>query len=103
MSLFTSIRDEAVSAFAHITALVGGIFTKDVQPALITFLHVLETNGGALLISLALDVVKGAEAGTPFGQLTTALIDNAKAQGIEVIEIAAHSALQVAQTSIEQA
>lgn len=106
MSLFTVIHDAAISAKDHIVTLFSGIFHKDIEPALITFFHVLETNGGALLIKLALDTVIAAEAGTPFGVLTTTLIEAAKVQGLDVLRssfvTAAKSALQVAQTSIEQ-
>lgn len=101
MSLFASIKDGAISAYQHVKNVVSNIFTADVQPALITFLHVLETNGGAALILLALQTVAAAETGTPFGVLTSTLITSAEAQGIQVATIAAKSALQVAQTHLE--
>lgn len=101
MSLFIKIKDAAVSSYDHVKTVISGIFHNDVEPALITFLHVLETNGGAALISLALQTVISAETGVPFGTLTTTLIANAEAQGIQVATIAAHSALQVAQTHLQ--
>jgi hypothetical protein len=100
-SLFTPVKDAAVSAYQHVKTVVSSVFTNDVAPAITTFLHVLETNGGSALIQLALATVLSAEAGTPFGVLTSTLIASAEAQGIKVAEIAAKSALQVAQTNLQ--
>lgn len=101
MSLFTAIKDAATNSFEHVKTVLSGIFTNDVEPALTTFLHVLETNGGAALITLALQTVSSAESGTKFGDLITALVSNAETAGIQVAEIAAKSALQVAQTHLQ--
>lgn len=101
MSLFTQVRDSATTALQHIGNVLKGIFVADVEPAITTFFHVIETNGGAALIQLALATVSAAEAGTPFGALTSTLIASAEAQGIQVVEIAAKSALQVAQTHLQ--
>lgn len=100
-TLFASIKDAATSSFDHVKTKLSGIFHDDVEPALITFLHVLETNGGAALVSLALQIVTAAASGTPFGVLTSTLIASAKDAGISVTEIAAKSALQVAKTHLE--
>lgn len=100
-SLFTPIADEVTSFYNTTVTKIKGIFVDDVEPALTTFLHVLEANGGAALINLALSVVTAAEAGTPFGALTASLIAAAETQGIQVVEIAAKSALQVAQTHLQ--
>ena len=102
MSIFNwvAIRNDAETPFEIAWTAIKGFFTADVEPALKTFLNVLETNGGSKLLALALQVVTEAATGVQFGQLVTDLIAAAKATGIEVTEIAAQSALQVAKTNI---
>lgn len=101
MSLFSRIKDAATNSFEHVKNVISGIFTNDVEPALTTFLHVLESNGGAALITLALQTVMQAETGAKFGELTTSLITSGEAAGITVATDAAKAALTVAQTHLQ--
>lgn len=102
MSIFTTIKDAAVNSFEHVKKVITGIFVNDVEPAITTFFHVIETNGGAALITVAIDVVKAAGSGTKFGELIELLTASAKTAGITVGASAAKAALTVAQTHLEQ-
>ena len=80
MSVFSKIKDAAISSYEYVKTVTSGIFTNDVESALTTFLRVLESNGSAAPIPMALQTVMSAETGTPFGTLTTTLLSNARTQ-----------------------
>lgn len=103
MTIFNwvEVRDFAEAPFEKAWEAVKKFFSADVEPALKVFLQVLESNGGSALLQLALKVVTEAAGGVPFGTLIADLIAAAKVAGLEVTELAAKSALQVAQTSIQ--
>lgn len=96
MSTFTVIRDDIEAPFEKLWELVS----PTLLPILKAFLDSIKANGGQVLLELALQVLTGAEAGTPFGELTKALIAAAEAKGIALTEVAAQNALQVAKNEV---
>lgn len=96
MSLFTNIRDDVEAPFEKLWEIVS----PALLPILKAFLDSIKANGGKVLLNLALQVFTAAEAGTPWGQLVTALIAAAEAEGIKLTEVAAGNALQVAKNQV---
>lgn len=96
MSIFTDIRDDVEYPFEKLWEIVS----PALLPLLKAFIESIKANGGKVLLELALQVLTAAEAGTPWGELVTALIASAEDQGIKLTEIAASNALQVAKNEI---
>ena len=91
MSNWTVLRDDIEEPFEKLWAIMKPGLAAAIQ----AFVDSIESNGGQVLLTLALQVFTAADAGTPWGQLVTALIAAAEAQGIKLTEVAAGNALQV--------
>jgi hypothetical protein len=101
MSLFSSVREKAAADLEAAWTKIKGFFSADIEPALKTFLQVIESNGGSDLLKIALQVIAVAETGAPWDTLVSRAKSAATAAGIQTTYLAVSSALQVAQTSLQ--
>ena len=101
MSLFSAVRENAAADLEAAWTKIKGFFSADIEPALKTFLQVIESNGGSDLLKIALQVIAAAETGAPWATLVSLATSAATAAGIQTTDLAVSSALQVAQTSLQ--
>jgi len=101
MSLFSAVRENTAANLEAAWTKIKGFFSADIEPALKTFIQVIESNGASALLKICLQVIASVEAGAPWETLVNLVKSAAQAAGIQTTELAISSALQVAQTSLQ--
>lgn len=99
MSILSSVETEAEKIWSEIEVF----FNADVWPLIKETLILIEKGGAEALTGAATAAVGALESGVPFGQVVTAIEGTLTNSGIQVLEGAAATALQLVKNRITAA
>lgn len=106
MSILTKLKDAAVSAYDHVAEVLSGIFHKEVEPALIDFIHLFTTDVGKLILTTAISLIPSLPA-KGFAAVTAEMINKLISESAVIAKQDAtltlnqvQSALQIAKVSV---